>query len=508
MYRRNNLAYRVVDSFFRHKWIFLISTLATTLLVLGVLLFRSQGYSAVAYVGVDTDKDFVGPLGERVDPWVNPANDHAQSFMNRLQDNGPEGFLSMVVTRASLRTPIDVSGATEDKRLTYLLKNVSANGVSKDVMAIRLNWPDKAECERILNSFFVQYKKYTSDKKTAGSTRSVSFLDLQLKGYRDQMSNADVALENFRRKNFGRLPSSGQTILERLSALKSEQDYLNITIGDYEKRIAFLENRRQQLASNPNIVAESVISRSPNIDKLDVLRQERDRLIASGYIITSEEVQDVNRQILEMQKVISREAAANPEGIAPGKRLDTQTVRANPALFSVEDSISEAKILAETQRERRKLLAAEIAKYEKAAGELPKAERELTEKTRDADVYQKMMQEMQMQKEKLSLKSKLDQITSDSSIELVGRITAEPTLSTLKLLAMIGGSILLGLATGGLIVMAREWMDPAIRYEPDVERSLGVPVLAGLLDSREVLALPENDGKRLSRPVLPMPPAA
>jgi len=66
------------------------------------------------------------------------------------------------------------------------------------------------------------------------------------------------------------------------------------------------------------------------------------------------------------------------------------------------------------------------------------------------------------------------------------------------------------LVAGVMVVIAREWLDPTIRYENDIERALDVPVLAGLLDSNEILGLPEpGDGsrRRPTRPSLPSPTA-
>jgi capsular polysaccharide biosynthesis protein len=66
-------------------------------------------------------------------------------------------------------------------------------------------------------------------------------------------------------------------------------------------------------------------------------------------------------------------------------------------------------------------------------------------------------------------------------------------------------SVLCGLVAGVMVVIAREWLDPTIRYENDVERALDVPVLAGLLDSNEILGLPDDGSRRPTRPSLPSP---
>ena len=374
-------------------------------------------------------------------------------------------------------------------------------------MIIQLRWPEKRECERLLRAIQTAYIDEAGASRQARSSQTANFLDGQIKAYTQRMRMAENALAKYRTDHFGQMPAAQQSLIERLSQLKQELDYLTITTGDADKKIQFIENRIGKM--NPDVVLERTLGKSANASMIEQLVVQRRAAIASGYRPDSTTVKDLNNQIRSYTGYLQQESKQiGTAGAGVMTNIQGAKVGNNPAFDDAQQQLNDARIVAATQKERMKLLKESIARYEKAVRNLPQAEKELTERTRDYETISKHMQDMLNRQESMRLQANVDRLNGTSGLQPLGRVTATSTNSAAKNLTLLAGSLLLGLIAGAIVVVGREWLDPTVRYEPDIERAFGVPVLAGLLDSREILALPEGDRKRPSRPVLPMPPAA
>ena len=98
---------------------------------------------------------------------------------------------------------------------------------------------------------------------------------------------------------------------------------------------------------------------------------------------------------------------------------------------------------------------------------------------------QDFMKDLLKRREQARQKSHIARITATTSLVPMNRVLAESTMGSKKKLMTGMTGIGLGIFLGLLLILLREWADPTLRYETDVERLLGVPVLASLPRSRE-----------------------
>ena len=86
----------------------------------------------------------------------------------------------------------------------------------------------------------------------------------------------------------------------------------------------------------------------------------------------------------------------------------------------------------------------------------------------------------------IQIKKDLGEVTAASQFNTMNLVAAESTANLKKKILTIAAALALGLFLGLVLVVIREWMDPSIRYEADVERLLGVPVLVSLPESQQL----------------------
>src|SRR4029434_1491765 len=93
----SQIAYRVIDAFFRHRWLLLVTAFTVSGLAVGILCTRPRTYSATVYWRVLTD-DTASLVG--VAPSAHGYNSAslAQQNVNRFEDlmtdDQPGGFLA------------------------------------------------------------------------------------------------------------------------------------------------------------------------------------------------------------------------------------------------------------------------------------------------------------------------------------------------------------------------------------------------------------------------------
>jgi uncharacterized protein involved in exopolysaccharide biosynthesis len=127
-----------------------------------------------------------------------------------------------------------------------------------------------------------------------------------------------------------------------------------------------------------------------------------------------------------------------------------------------------------------------IGQYESEIAKLPADERILTEKTRDYKLLQGQFEDLSERRQQAQIKKDLGEVTAASQFNSMNLVAAESTANLKKKILTIAAALALGLFLGLVLVVIREWMDPSIRYEADVERLLGVPVLVSLPESQQL----------------------
>ena len=198
-------------------------------------------------------------------------------------------------------------------------------------------------------------------------------------------------------------------------------------------------------------------------------------------------MQDREREEAERTRKTTPPTAA---GNVAGARV-IQTTLDNPEYIRVSEELSKANIDRSTEVARLGLVDKTIAEYEQRIQKLPGAVRELNDKTRDYSILKTQYEGLLERREQAKIKADLDKVAARSTLKEIGSVYAEPSLTKLKAILIFIGSLIFGLIVGFGLITLGEWLDPTLRYEEDIERLLGVPILVSLpLSPQAALALP------------------
>lgn len=492
-----NIFYRVVDSFFRHRWLFLIAVLTTTSAAVIGLRLRSKTYKGSALIRIvpndttvvlgslDSSKALVG---------VSVSEQYVERLNALIRDNRPGGFLDTALREAKLRRPINIDPRTKDPRYAALSKNLLVGEDSNMTFSINLTWNDRGECERILSALQAQYIEAIGRGQQAQAVATVRFLDTQIKGYARRMRVAEKALIEHKQRNSGQSPEAQTADFTELTSLKVKLDDLRITSEDSHLKRRAIEQRIAQIS--PMNIKEQTVEDSPTTLQMRELQARRNALLADGWLATSFRVKAIDEQIGKLNEQIKRED--DPRLSGRGSISETK-FQNNPEYAALTQQLTDAKIAEITQKAQVRQLEQRIREYEGRIAQMPAAERELADKMRNYTVLKTEYENLLQRREEAQLKANLDRVSARSKLSPVGVISAEPTVDNKKSALLLVMSLFLSLLVGASLVVLSEWMDHSLRYEADAEKLLGLPVLASVVDSKD-LYLPQRTARRAGPP--------
>jgi uncharacterized protein involved in exopolysaccharide biosynthesis len=306
------------------------------------------------------------------------------------------------------------------------------------------------------------------------------------------LKQAEDTLVKYKINHSGQLPDAQIASLEQFANLRMERDYLSITAQDNALKSAALAQRIATI--KPTAILEQTIGTDPLVQELRTLEARRTARVTEGYLETGSIARDLDRRIAALREKIASQQKLDPTQ----QRNVTETkLQDNPEYMDLTQQLTEAKISEQTQKARMALLDNKLAEYQGRIAALPKAERDLTEKTRDYTLLKDQYENLLKRKQQADLKARVDEVTEASTLKSLNEVYAQEAIGKTKKAMMLAGSLIVGLVIGFAIILLREWMDPSLRYETDAARLLGVPVLAGLPEHPH-LRFPAVEAKKLT----------
>ncbi len=477
---------RIADSFFRHQRLFWIAVLLVSGLTMGVLFARSKTYHAMAMTQVQTTNvATVLGNGEQAS-YITPAQKNVDHFLELSKQDQPGGFLDIALRNAHLAAPIVVDPQADDPRYAQLQKGLAAATESTNQFSISLTWNNPEECKSIVDAMQQQYISEVGLDRSAVSVSSVRFLDTQIAQVETRMRRAELALTNFKASYGGQLSQSDSANNSQLTTYQAELEAKQIASGGYASKKALLQ---QQLAEmRPMSVAEQTVSQqSPLERQVAEMLARREALLASGKTPQHPDVVAIDGTIANLAKQQKARASA------PENQRNTQTkMQDNPQYQLLKNQIADAAIAEVTDQQEMQNLRRQIAKYQTLINQIPAAQRQLADRTRDYADAQALDQKLRSQRDSVQLQANLDQLTASNSLLPIGVTYASPTTGRTKLIGMLIGSLFLGCLVGAILCILSEWSDHSLRQEADAERLLGVPVLASLPETSGAKTLPDT----------------
>jgi hypothetical protein len=479
MYYQRPLVFRIVESMCRHWRLFACTAIAIVALLAAYVITRPRTFNTQYTVVLNTDS-IQNPLGtdqQQVD-WnlVGETVDHFQTLL-ATKDFVKAALTNPDGTPLHLDRPINVNN---DDAIEALQKGATAWSGGTDSFNVGMTYGDAQDSVVILKALIDEYIDQNAAEKSAFYTQQVAFISSQVDQYRDKLAKAEAAYTAFKKVNNQHLPSQQDAIESNLVTLQQTVQQDQVTLAEDQSREQFLT---QTLAQTPKTIVGSQTSGvSPLDNQIRALEAQRDTdLSVSGMKESHPQVKALEAHISALKALIKKQAGS----------LDTNGITSteedqNPQYFQVASTLSGLKSdmlglqteIAQTQ--------ALVAKTQIAVGEVP--EEELIEDNLQRDykyddeqygkLYERLSQaHMDEQVYLLQQRSMYDQY-----------LTEPPTSSTNKsktALLFVGG-IFIALLVAGSMVILSEALDRSFRDPYDLQRTLGVPVLAMLPESEDL----------------------
>jgi tyrosine-protein kinase Etk/Wzc len=322
-----------------------------------------------------------------------------------------------------------------------LQRRIRASELGKKTNIIRVSTTgtNPALAKQIVNTLVQAYLEQTVAFKTEEASRTVQFVEEQLKGLRNELDTAELNLQGFKSAaGVVKLDTEANALINKFSDMEKERTEASLQ----KKQVEFALNSLKDAARRGVTYSPAVMMGDPLIagmaGKLADLEVQR-RALTEEYTKDHPQVRAVQAQIDELQHKIQATYETAQKNL--GKQEEDLTKR--------------------------------IGYYEGNLKRLPVAERELVKLTRlakvNADIYTFLLNKHE--------EARIAKASTISNINIVDpAITPELPIKPRKAKNLILG-LMVGLMLGVGLAFFQEYLDDTIKDGDQAKRLLGIPVL-------------------------------
>jgi tyrosine-protein kinase Etk/Wzc len=317
---------------------------------------------------------------------------------------------------------------------------VSELGKKTNIINVSYTHTDPVLARDIVNTLVQVYLDQSLSSKTEEASRTVTFIEEQLKGTRSELEQSEKNLQSYKSTTgVVKLDTEAEELIKKLSDIEKERAAVILQRKQTEFALAALQEaaRRGEIYAPVGFRDDPQISAMAN--RLTDLAVQKGALI-SGNTENHPQVKALQSQIDELQRKI---------------QSTYETARLN--LGRQEISIAQ-----------------QLKQYEDKLRTLPAAERDLAGLMRfskvNADIYTFLLQKHE--------EARIAKASAISNIKVVDpAITPENPLKPQKKKNLLLG-LLLGLMAGIGAAFFIEYLDDTIKGSEEAQRVIGAPILA------------------------------
>jgi len=382
-------------------------------------------------------------------------------------------YFDKIITRLALE-PQDTPPLQHEARVQEMIKNTEIATSQRDTFRITYRGADPKDVRDITNLLAGIFIEDSFLNKSGEVGSAVDFLKGQLDVYRTKLEESEAALRRFEERNLDQLPSNRAAHISRTEQLRATLIELQNSLR--QARIQRDLLRPQTISpgspSPDGTASGSLMVANPLTSQLREKEVQLRRLRVE-YSETYPDVAALRTEIASIQKEVEK----NPT--VPAAQAMTQR---QP---SVQDVVSfgqmqqlELQIGALTTREQQ--LTQELARYEKKIQGIPELEQQMTALRRDYDVNNELYSSFLRRLEEANVSKELESSKKGEIFRILQAAALPLAPSRPKPLQTVLLGVAAGLGLNAFLVFLLAQFDTSFQTVDDVQKLLGLKVLAGI----------------------------
>ncbi len=526
-----------LDIALRRKWVILGSILLSLAIAWGLCLTLPKSYRSSTLILVEAPKI--------PESYVNPVirGTVADRLSMIQQQVMSRTVLTQVIEEFHLY-PEKVRQEGTEGAIEAMRKNIkieTKGGTHIEAFSISFSHGDPVTAMKVtqrLASQFIDENLKVREQLVEGTTE---FLKQELERAKTSLEEQESAIAQFKKKYMGELPGQMEANLHALGRLQKDLATVNDQLQNRTDRRAAIQkmiNAYETLgltflettpsgSKTPDNVQQSVVVRNTArksdlsaVDPLAVRLKELERSLASltaEYKDTYPDVIQVKQEIAAVKAKLTEKYEKDNEkdkdtSQEPVTQVTTKPAKPSsgtvidPYLHELRREREENEIGIAALTEQRRKLTAQIREYEQRVEKAPEREQELLVLQRDYDNTKKNYQALLEKQLNARISENLEKRQKGENFRVLdpANLPTKPE-SPDQLRIMLAG-VLLGTGIGCGAAMGLEFLAGVFRRPQDVERLLGLPVLATIphfrlaYESGNSLPLPDQLDHLLDAP--------
>ncbi len=319
------------------------------------------------------------------------------------------------------------------------------------------------------------------------SEQTTAFLDSELEDARNNLSEQEARVKEFKSRHLGELPEQVQSNVQILSGLQTRLQQEMDSLGQAKQHGVYLESLFNQWRSFESDlrVGKRVGSNAP-----PALDQELDRLrsqladLSSHYTEKHPDIRKLKEQIAKAERMkeqmearvaaVTKESSPPDGGPRPGSYADLQAM--SPRM-EVESQLKANKLEIENRQRSIQQLEAQIDGYQSRLNTTPVREQQLAGLTRDYEQSRKNYEQLLAKRDQSEMATNLEKRQEGEQFRVLDAPNLPQKPSSPNRLKLNAIGLLLGLVLGVGLLAGTEAMDDRIYSKEDFEKAVPTPVL-------------------------------
>ena len=407
----------------------------------------------------------------------------------------------------------DLRGLNDDRKVDLLKKRIQIdfvsekrNGIWLPTTSFKISYRDRDPdlAQKItarLASLFVEQDNRNRESQVFGTTE---FLGGELSKVEEALRQSENDLKGLKERFRFELPSLLDTNLRTLDRLQTQK---NVNVEAMDRYVTMQMNLERLLTETPPTIPKpaslTLPARNLMLDNYRKKQEEYNNLVARAtprhpdVLRLKAELEQLAKDIPPEDLASLDKTPSDPGKDAASKNLtplspapaeasvtdpgskdsDSRDTIPNPAHQNIVSQLNQVKTELQIRQRERTNVEKEMALYTQRVQDTSRAEQELSAAVRRNEELTKQHQDLQAKLQQAQLALSVESRQKGAQFLIVDPanypLDSAYPYSLVIILAGIGGSIVLGLATA----LAADIMNQSIWTQPQLERMLGVPVL-------------------------------